>query len=48
MSFRTKLLQMSVARATAGQAALRAVFGPSNSTPPPPTFPLLGSPGAVS
>ncbi len=36
MSFRTKLLQMSLARATAGQAALRAVFGPSNSTPPPP------------
>ena len=53
MPFRTKPLQMSLARATAGQAALRAVFGLSNSTPcqpppPPPTFPLLGSPGAAS
>ena len=53
MSFRTKLFEMSVARATAGKAALRAVFDLNNSTPlsappPPPTFPLLELPGATS
>ena len=52
MPFRTKPLQMSLARATAGKAALQAVFGLSNSTPlsapPPPTFPLPELPGAAS
>ncbi len=31
MSFRTKLFEVSVARATAGKAALRVVFGPQPS-----------------
>ena len=34
MSFRTKPLQMSLARATDGQAVLRTEFGLSNSTFP--------------
>ena len=52
MSFRTKPLQMSLARATDGQAVLRTEFGLSNSAPAPlppdpltqPNTPATGAP----